>query len=218
MTKLDTILFTTHQNLIPTNTPGNNASVTGTDSTSATIFSGSTDSNGDYQTSFVSSYIANPCNIVNKIYTPSSITVDVTRINTQDASKKFYINGADITWNNDLQQTLISKNGTANGKVTDESSNPINGASAKVYDNSNNLFGQDNTNISGDYQINYTYPGYENDAPDTYTPTDSLKFIFNATGKNEVSLKKKFANPITVNATMTSATSLDTLVFTTHQT
>ena len=215
--KLDTLVFTTHQNMTPTNTPANGASITGKDGTN-TIFSGNTDANGNFVDTLIVNYIANPSNPSEKKYDHAGFVVTVNRGNTTGATKTFTINGADINWNNNLQQTLISKNGTANGKIIDETSQPINGASAKVYNaDTDSLFGQNNTNVSGDYQINYNYPGYENDALDAFTSVDTLRFLFVAPGKNQLTVKKKFSNNLTVNATLTNATNVDTILFVTHQ-
>lgn len=200
--KKDTIHFYTHQNLVPTNTPGDNASVIGT-ANGNNLFNGTTNSNGDYTAYFIVNFIVNPSDTSQKIYTPSQLDVNISRDNTTGASAQFTINGSDITWNNNLQQTLINKNGNASGHVKDDLNQPIQDANVKVYNNDNNqLFNQGNSNASGDYSINYTYQGYEKDPNDEHTPINNLRLEASAQNHTPSSVVKPFENPVTTNFTL----------------
>lgn len=194
---VDTISISIDANLTPTNTPANNSNI------NSSLFTGITNSNGEYQTNFIVHYVVNPMDSSDKKYTPSAITVNITRNNTTGATQEFEINGSDIIWETDLQQTLIDKNGVATGNVQNEISTPINNANVKVYNNDNSaLLGQANTNISGDYQVNYVYQGYENDSGDEHTPINEMKMDFNATNHTPESVVKPFENPTTTNMTL----------------
>jgi hypothetical protein len=199
---LDTIHVFTDQTLIPTNTPADNASIIGKNG-SSTLFSGFTNTNGEFSTDLIVEYVKNPNNVNEKTYKPNSITINSSRQNTLNDSETFTIDGADLVWINDVEQTLINKNGTATGNVTDNILVPINNASVKLYNNDNNsLLGQSSTNNSGNYTLNYVYTGYENDISDLFTPIDSMKFDFSAANHNPKTIIKNFENPTVTNAVL----------------
>jgi len=199
---LDTIHVFTDQTLSPTNTPADNASIIGKNG-SSTLFSGLTNSNGEFSTDIIVQYVTNPNNINERKYTPNTITINTSRANTLDDAETFNIDGTDLVWINDIEQTLINKNGTATGNVTDNLLIPINNASVKLYNNDNNsLLGQSSTNSTGNYTLNYTYNGYENDLSDLFTPIDSMKFDFSAANHNPKMIVKNFENPSVTNAVL----------------
>ncbi len=194
--KVDTVWFYTSQNLVPTNTPGDGASVVGVGNGS-TLFSGTTNSAGEFSGFFVANYITNPNDSTDKVYTPGLVLVNVSRSNVVGESKEFIVDGSDITWDNDLQQTLISKNGNANGNVQNDVGNPVFNANVKLYNNDNNtFFGEGNTNSSGNYNFNYTYQGYENDPNDEHTPINELRKEATANNHDPKTIVKSFVNPI----------------------
>ena len=130
--KQDTITIDAIANMLPTNTPANNANIVGKDSLGATLLNGTTNNNGEYQGFLVVHYITNPSDTTDKKYFPSSIILTANRNNTQGTTHTFSINGNDINWNPDLQQTLINKNGVASGHVQDDNNQPIQNANAKA--------------------------------------------------------------------------------------
>jgi len=102
-----------------------------------------------------------------------------------------------------LQQTLINKNGTVSGNVDDEQGQNLNNVLAKYFDNqAGTFFGQDNTNTSGDYLINFQYQGYENDPNDEHSPVQFSRTEFSKTGYLDTLIVKNFVANDVVNMVM----------------
>ncbi|GAB4290402.1 MAG: hypothetical protein Kow0098_08980 [Ignavibacteriaceae bacterium] len=196
----DTITFFSDMNLVPTNTPGDNTSITATND----LFSGTTNQDGEFSTQFTAQYIQNPDNPSDREYTPSEFTATATRPNTLNDSEEFTITNTDtIHWLNNLQQTLIDKNGSVTGNVDDEQNQNLPGVLVKHYDHTNEaLFGQAETNTSGDYAINFTYQGYENDPTNEFSPVQQSRTEFSKNGYIDTLLIKSFEANDTINMTL----------------
>ena len=126
----DTIHFFTDQNMTPTNTPGNNTAIAAT----SNLFNGTTGANGEFVTDFIVQYTQNPSDPSDRKYVPATFTVTATRSNTLGGSQEFTVSDVDtIFWFNDLQQTLINKDGSVTGNVDNEQSQNLPGVLVNYY-------------------------------------------------------------------------------------
>lgn len=174
--KVDTIWFSTNQNLIPTNTAANNASVVGS-ANGSTLFSGVTNINGEFETFFIANYITNPNDTTQKIYTPGLVLVNVSRSNVVAESEQFVVDGSDISWMNDLQQIPISKTYNYSIFVQNSSNGTgVSGANVTGKKTSNDsLMVTKTTDTQGYANGTDDYLGYEND------PSGLFNFVGNMT-------------------------------------